>query len=159
MTIWHHEFIALLLLALVSDCNSTLNQSERWLDDGLVPSPSMGWNSYNQYSCQPNESIITPNAEALVDLGLADLGYKYVTTDCGWSLPESSQVSTILDTLEMTASAALYRRFQPTLTLRYLNARGFLHQPILAKYFEMAYASVPDPAEASLLTKLEPPNL
>ena len=47
----------------------------------------MGWNSYNHYSCQPNQSIIESNAKALVDLGLADLGYHYVTTDCGWSLP------------------------------------------------------------------------
>lgn len=28
------------------------------------------------------------NAKALVDLGLADLGYRYVTTDCGWTVPD-----------------------------------------------------------------------
>lgn len=48
----------------------------------------MGWNSYNHYNCQPNQSIMESNAKALVDLGLADLGYYYVTTDCGWTLPE-----------------------------------------------------------------------
>lgn len=26
------------------------------------------------------------NAQALVDLGLASLGYRYVTTDCGWTV-------------------------------------------------------------------------
>ncbi|KAJ9145111.1 Alpha-galactosidase [Pleurostoma richardsiae] len=44
----------------------------------------MGWNSYNYYNCFPNESIITENAEGLVSLGLAKLGYIYVTPDCGW---------------------------------------------------------------------------
>ncbi|KAI0883568.1 carbohydrate-binding module family 35 protein [Annulohypoxylon maeteangense] len=46
--------------------------------------PPMGWNSYNYYNCNPNEEIMHTNAQGLVDLGLADLGYQYVTTDCGW---------------------------------------------------------------------------
>lgn len=44
------------------------------------------WNSYNHYSCAPTENIIKSNAKALVDLGLAKLGYRYVTTDCGWTV-------------------------------------------------------------------------
>ncbi|KAJ5198573.1 uncharacterized protein N7498_007690 [Penicillium cinerascens] len=48
----------------------------------------MGWNTYNYYSCSPNESIVHSNAKALVDLGLADLGYRYVTTDCGWTVAD-----------------------------------------------------------------------
>ncbi|RYO95160.1 hypothetical protein DL762_000192 [Monosporascus cannonballus] len=46
--------------------------------------PPMGWNSYNYYGCKPSEEIIKTNAEALVNSGLAALGYDYVTTDCGW---------------------------------------------------------------------------
>ncbi|KAI1389682.1 carbohydrate-binding module family 35 protein [Hypoxylon trugodes] len=46
--------------------------------------PPMGWNSYNYYGCNPTEQIMKTNAQGLVDLGLADLGYTYVTTDCGW---------------------------------------------------------------------------
>ncbi|KAI1485776.1 glycoside hydrolase superfamily [Biscogniauxia mediterranea] len=49
-----------------------------------TPTPPMGWNSYNYYNCNPNEEIIKTNAQGLVDLGLADLGYIYVTPDCGW---------------------------------------------------------------------------
>lgn len=44
----------------------------------------MGWNSYNHYGCSPTEDIIKTNAQGLVDLGLAAVGYNYVTTDCGW---------------------------------------------------------------------------
>ncbi|KAI1759152.1 carbohydrate-binding module family 35 protein [Hypoxylon sp. FL1150] len=48
--------------------------------------PPMGWNSYNYYNCYPSEEITKANAQGLVDLGLAGLGYVYVTTDCGWML-------------------------------------------------------------------------
>lgn len=57
------------------------------LANGLALTPPMGWNSYNHYNCAPNQSIIHSNAEALVTLGLADLGYTFVTTDCGWTIP------------------------------------------------------------------------
>ena len=66
----------------------------RW-DNGLAKTPPMGWNSYNHYSCSPNESIIMSNAKALVDLGLADLGYTYATTDCGWTIPHRTANGTI----------------------------------------------------------------
>ncbi|KAG7116246.1 Alpha-galactosidase D like protein [Verticillium longisporum] len=48
------------------------------------PTPPMGWNSYNRYNCFPNEAIIRQNAQGLVDLGFAGLGYDIVTVDCGW---------------------------------------------------------------------------
>jgi alpha-galactosidase len=47
----------------------------------------MGWNSYNAYGCdnpRPSETIIKTNAQGLVNLGLAKLGYTYVKPDCGW---------------------------------------------------------------------------
>ncbi|KAE9987546.1 hypothetical protein EG327_003791 [Venturia inaequalis] len=53
------------------------------------------WNSYNHYSCAPNESIIHSNAQALVDLGLQAVGYHYVTVDCGWTLPQRGANGTL----------------------------------------------------------------
>ncbi|KAI5244821.1 putative alpha-galactosidase D [Aureobasidium subglaciale] len=58
------------------------------LANGPALAPPMGWNSYNHYNCAPNQSIIQSNANVLVNLGLADLGYTYVTTDCGWTIPD-----------------------------------------------------------------------
>ncbi|KAH7018501.1 glycoside hydrolase superfamily [Microdochium trichocladiopsis] len=49
-----------------------------------APTPPMGWNSYNAYSCTPTEAIIKLNAQGLKDLGFYDLGYDIVTVDCGW---------------------------------------------------------------------------
>ncbi|GAB7362776.1 hypothetical protein MBLNU230_g3080t1 [Neophaeotheca triangularis] len=71
------------------------NRLEKRLDNGLAQTPIMGWNSYNVYNCQPNQSVVQSNAQALVDLGLADLGYYYVTTDCGWTLPERNDDGTL----------------------------------------------------------------
>ncbi|MCJ1334064.1 hypothetical protein MMC10_010771 [Thelotrema lepadinum] len=79
------------------------------LDNGLALTPPMGWNSYNRYTCFPNESIIQSNAKALVDLGLADLGYYYVTTDCGWA----SKTRTTNDTI--TWNPALFPSGFPAL--------------------------------------------
>ncbi|KAL4889908.1 putative alpha-galactosidase D [Aspergillus ambiguus] len=58
------------------------------LQDGLARTPQMGWNTYNHYNCLPNEEIFRSNAKALVDLGLADLGYRYATIDCGWTVAD-----------------------------------------------------------------------
>ena len=40
--------------------------------------PALGWNSWNAYHCSINEKIILQNAQAIVDLGLKELGYVYV---------------------------------------------------------------------------------
>ncbi|KAH2058158.1 hypothetical protein KXV43_000237 [Aspergillus fumigatus] len=79
------EFIVSLLLLSPALVAGSLHSR---IDNGLARTPQMGWNSYNYYSCSPNEAIIRSNAKALVDLGLAELGYRYVTTDCGWSVAD-----------------------------------------------------------------------
>ncbi|PYI11963.1 putative alpha-galactosidase D [Aspergillus sclerotiicarbonarius CBS 121057] len=76
-----------LLYAAVGSAVSSATLMPR-LDNGLALTPQMGWNTYNHYSCSPNESIVHSNAQALVDLGLSSLGYRYVTTDCGWTVAD-----------------------------------------------------------------------
>ncbi|XXG96834.1 hypothetical protein Hte_003125 [Hypoxylon texense] len=46
--------------------------------------PQMGWNSWNTFKANINQSIIENTASAMVDLGLADAGYEYVMIDAGW---------------------------------------------------------------------------
>lgn len=52
------------------------------------PTPPMGWNSYNTWNCLPTEEKIHQSARGLVDLGFADVGYSFVTVDCGWNTHE-----------------------------------------------------------------------
>ncbi|XP_028111182.1 alpha-galactosidase 3-like isoform X1 [Camellia sinensis] len=55
------------------------------LNNGLALTPQMGWNSWNFFACNINETVIKETADALVSTGLADLGYVYVNIDDCWS--------------------------------------------------------------------------
>ncbi|XP_061999083.1 alpha-galactosidase 3-like [Rosa rugosa] len=57
------------------------------LNNGLAHTPQMGWNSWNFFACDINETVIKETADALISTGLADLGYVYVNIDDCWSLP------------------------------------------------------------------------
>ncbi|KAM5556848.1 hypothetical protein ABKV19_024305 [Rosa sericea] len=57
------------------------------LNNGLAHTPQMGWNSWNYFACDINETVIKETADALISTGLADLGYVYVNIDDCWSLP------------------------------------------------------------------------
>ena len=54
------------------------------LNNGLGQTPAMGWNSWNLYGCNVNEDIVRKMADSIVDSGLKDLGYEYVTVDDCW---------------------------------------------------------------------------
>jgi alpha-galactosidase len=45
--------------------------------------PAMGWNSWNAFGSNNNEELTKAMADAIVNLGLADLGYQYVVLDDG----------------------------------------------------------------------------
>ncbi|CCA74935.1 related to alpha-galactosidase precursor [Serendipita indica DSM 11827] len=47
--------------------------------------PALGWNSWNAYRCDINESKILSAANQMVSLGLKDAGYQYVNIDDCWS--------------------------------------------------------------------------
>jgi alpha-galactosidase len=46
----------------------------------------MGWNSWNNYACNVNETVILDVANAIVSSGLKDAGYHYVNIDDCWSV-------------------------------------------------------------------------
>lgn len=52
----------------------------------MAKTPPMGWNSWNTFGCDINETLIKETADAMVAEGLADLGYEYVVVDDCWSL-------------------------------------------------------------------------
>ncbi len=59
-----------------------------WLgrSDGAARTPPMGWNSWNAFRTEVDEAKVMGAAQALVDDGLARLGYVYVNLDDGWWL-------------------------------------------------------------------------
>lgn len=46
--------------------------------------PTMGWSSWNTYHVNINDSLIKRQADAMVALGLDDVGYRYVNIDDGY---------------------------------------------------------------------------
>jgi alpha-galactosidase len=52
--------------------------------DGLALTPPMGWNSWNTFACDVDESLIRSIADAMVTSGMKDAGYQYVVIDDCW---------------------------------------------------------------------------
>ncbi|MEU8001929.1 ricin-type beta-trefoil lectin domain protein [Catellatospora sp. NPDC049111] len=57
------------------------------LDNGVARTPPMGWNSWNTFGCNINETLIRQHADAMVSSGMRDLGYQYVVVDDCWFNP------------------------------------------------------------------------
>ncbi|KAH6694991.1 glycoside hydrolase superfamily [Leptodontidium sp. MPI-SDFR-AT-0119] len=71
------KFESIVLLSLASQGLATQSK-------GLATKPQMGWNSWNSFKFNINESIILPTAEKLVSTGLLKAGYNYLVLDDGW---------------------------------------------------------------------------
>lgn len=56
------------------------------LNNGLGQTPQMGWNSWNHFACEINETIFKDAASSLVSSGLFALGYNYVNIDDCWAM-------------------------------------------------------------------------
>ncbi|MEI7528253.1 MAG: glycoside hydrolase family 27 protein [Elusimicrobiota bacterium] len=56
------------------------------LDDGQALTPPMGWNSWNKFGCDVNETVIRQAADAMADSGMQRAGYRYVLIDDCWQL-------------------------------------------------------------------------
>ncbi|MEH1127225.1 glycoside hydrolase family 27 protein [Micromonospora sp. CPCC 206061] len=57
------------------------------LENGVGRTPPMGWNTWNTFGCNINETLIRQMADAIVANGMRDLGYKYVVVDDCWFNP------------------------------------------------------------------------
>ncbi len=54
------------------------------LDNGLGRTPAMGFNTWNKFGCQIDESLVHGVAQAMLDTGLAARGYRYINLDDCW---------------------------------------------------------------------------
>ncbi|XP_052481918.1 alpha-galactosidase isoform X2 [Gossypium raimondii] len=54
------------------------------MDNGLGLTPQMGWNSWNHFHCDINETLIKETADAMVSTGLSAVGYIYINLDDCW---------------------------------------------------------------------------
>jgi alpha-galactosidase len=54
--------------------------------NGLNLVPQMGWNNWNAFHCDVNESLLLTTAQDMIDYGLRDLGYNYIVLDDCWAV-------------------------------------------------------------------------
>lgn len=54
--------------------------------NGLNLVPQMGWDNWNAFGCDVNESLLLTTAQDMADYGLRDLGYNYIILDDCWSV-------------------------------------------------------------------------
>ena len=67
------------------------------LDNGLERVPVMGWNSWNRYACNVDESLIRRQADAMVSSGMRDVGYQYINVDDCWQSSRDSAGNIVAD--------------------------------------------------------------
>jgi alpha-galactosidase len=54
------------------------------LSDGLATTPPMGWNSWNRFGPFVSDQLVREIADALIESGMRDAGYRYVVVDDAW---------------------------------------------------------------------------
>ena len=54
------------------------------LTDGLATAPPMGWNSWNRFGPFVSDQLVRETADALIESGMRDVGYRYVVVDDAW---------------------------------------------------------------------------
>lgn len=56
-----------------------------YVEEALAPkAPPMGWNAYMQYFLYADEESLISQMDAMVDLGLKDVGFEYINIDDWW---------------------------------------------------------------------------
>jgi len=70
----------LLCLAL---CLASTAFAQKW--EGLALTPPMGWNSWNTFASNINESVVRGVADTMAANGMRDAGYVYIVIDDCWS--------------------------------------------------------------------------
>jgi alpha-galactosidase len=66
--------------------------------NGLGLVPQMGFDNWNAFGCNINESILLGTAQKMADYGLRDLGYNYVILDDCWSSGRNESGYLVADT-------------------------------------------------------------
>ena len=52
----------------------------------LAATPPMGFNTWNKFGCDVDETLIRQTADALVETGMRDAGYRYLVIDDCWQV-------------------------------------------------------------------------
>lgn len=63
----------------------------------LAPVPPMGFNTWNRFGCDVDETLIRETADAMVETGMLDAGYRYLVIDDCWQVDRDAEGRIIAD--------------------------------------------------------------
>ncbi len=63
----------------------------------LAATPPMGWNSWNKFGCNVNETMLKETADAIVSSGMKEAGYQYIVIDDCWQIGRDEKGNIIAD--------------------------------------------------------------
>jgi alpha-galactosidase len=72
-------------------------RNARGLTNGLALTPPMGWNSWNHFACNIDESIIKSEADAMATNGMKAAGYQFINIDDCWQTNRDSNGVIVAD--------------------------------------------------------------
>lgn len=64
---------------------------------GLASVPPMGFNTWNKFGCNVDERLIRETADAMVETGMLDAGYRYLVIDDCWQVDRAADGRIIAD--------------------------------------------------------------
>ena len=103
--------VLVVVLLLISSTNT------RALNNGLARTPQMGWNSWDHFFCDIDETLIRSTADTLVSTGLAAAGYRYVNLDDCWQTDRASDGTIIADPVRFPSGIAALAAYVHSLGL------------------------------------------
>jgi alpha-galactosidase len=80
--------LAFLIAGITANAQKTPN---------LVPTPPMGWNSWNKFACDVSEKLIKEIADAYVESGMKEAGYEYIVIDDCWQIDRDANGKIVAD--------------------------------------------------------------
>ena len=63
----------------------------------LAAVPPMGFNTWNKFGCNVDETLIRGTADAMVETGMRDAGYKYLVIDDCWQVERDAEGRIVAD--------------------------------------------------------------
>lgn len=81
------------------------------VDNGLGRTPPMGWNSWNKFACNLNETVVIKTVNRIIETGLKDKGYKYINLDDCWQVLH--HICRFQETPTQRKSNTINRSFHP----------------------------------------------
>jgi len=80
------QIVLVVTLALIAAATA---QAQKF--SGLALTPPMGWNSWNKFQCDVDETIIRAMADAMATNGMKEAGYQYINIDDCWQGQRDAQ--------------------------------------------------------------------